>query len=190
MADNKVVFGLKNAHYSVITEGEDGAQTYAAPVALPGAVEIALEPKGEQADFYADDILYYTTISNQGYETTLTVANITRDFRIDVLGEVLEGTDNVLTENSNAKPRKIAFLFEFDGDIKATRHVLYSCSVSRTGFNSATKTETSEVKTQELTLVAAPRPADGVVKRSTTGETPDAVYDAWYTTVYNPVVAP
>jgi phi13 family phage major tail protein len=190
MPENKVVFGLRNAHYSVVTEGADGALTYAAPVPLRGAVEIALDPKGDQADFYADDVLYYTTVSNQGYETTLTVANIPMEFRIDVLGEVLEGADNVLTENANAKPRKIAFLFEFDGDIKATRHVLYNCTVSRTGFSSATKTETAEPQTQELTLVAAPRSNDGVVKRSTTGDTPDAVYDAWYTTIYNPVVTP
>lgn len=190
MPENKVVFGLRNAHYSVITEGEDGSATYAAPVSLKGAVEITLDPKGDQADFYADDVLYYTSVSNQGYETTLTLANISQEFRIDVLGEVLEGTDNVLTENANAKPKKIAFMFEFDGDQKATRHVLYNCAVSRTGMNSATKTETAEPQTQELTLVAAPRPIDGIVKRSTTTETPDAVYDAWYTGVYNPVVTP
>lgn len=188
MAENKVIFGLRNAHYSVITEGEDGAQTYAPPVNLAGAVEISLDPKGDQADFYADDVLYYTSISNQGYDTTLTIANISREFRIDVLGEVMEGADNVLTENSNAKPRKIAFMFEFDGDQKAVRHVLYNCTVSRTGLSSATKTETAEPQTQELTLVAAPRPIDGVVKRSTTSETPDAVYNAWYDAVYTPAV--
>lgn len=188
MPENKVVFGLKNAYYSVITEGEADTLTYAAPVRLPGAVELALEPKGEQSDFYADDILYHTTTSNQGYETTLTVANITRDFRIDVLGEVLEGTDGVLTENAAANPRKIAFLFEFDGDQNSTRHVLYNCTVSRPGLSSATKTESAEPQTQELTLVAAPRPADSIVKRSTTSDTPAPIYDAWFTAVYAPAV--
>ena len=79
MADNKVVFGLRNAHYSIITEGEGGDITYSVPVPLKGAVEISLEPRGETTDFYADDILYYTTVSNQGYETTLTVANIPQE---------------------------------------------------------------------------------------------------------------
>ena len=46
------------------------------PLPLKGAVEISLDPRGETTDFYADDILYYTTVTNQGYETTLTVANI------------------------------------------------------------------------------------------------------------------
>ena len=188
MTENKVVFGLKNAHYSVITELEDGSHTYGTPVKLFGSTEITLEPKGEQADFYADDVLFYTTTSNQGYTTTLSVANISREFRIDVLGEVLEGTDAVLTENTNARPEKIAFMFEFDGDQKAVRHVLYYCTVARPSLTSATKTETSEPTTQELTLVAAPRPADGIVKRSTTADTPAPIYDGWYLTVYEPAV--
>jgi len=188
MADNKVVFGLRNAHYAIITEGEDGAITYGAPVPLKGAVEISLDPRGETTDFYADDILYYTTVSNQGYETSLTVANIPQEFRTDVLGETLEGTDNVLTENTSTKSKKIAFMFEFDGDIKAVRHCLYYCTVTRPSLTSATKTESAEPQTQELSLISAPRPEDGVVKRSTTPETPDLVYNAWYTTVYLPAV--
>jgi phi13 family phage major tail protein len=188
MPENKVIFGLKNAHYSVISEDVEGVETYGVPIALKGAVEITLEPKGEQSDFYADDTLFHTTTSNQGYETTLTIANISRAFRVDVLGETLIATDNVLTENANAQPNKIAFMFEFDGDQKAVRHVLYNCTVARPSLTSATKTETAEPSTQELTLVAAPRSIDGIVKRSTTSDTPDAVYNAWYTAVYTPVV--
>jgi hypothetical protein len=52
-------------------------------------------------------------------------------------------------------------------------------------LTSATKTETAEPQPQELTMVAAPRPSDGIVKRSTTGETPAPIYDAWYQAVYN-----
>jgi phi13 family phage major tail protein len=188
MADNKVVFGLRNAHYSIITEGEDGEISYSVPVSLKGAVEVALDPRGETTDFYADDILYYTTVSNQGYEMTLTVANIPVEFRTDVLGENMEGADNVLTETPTSKSKKIAFMFEFDGDIKAVRHCLYYCTVTRPSISSATKTESAEPQTQELTVISAPRPEDGVVKRSTTAETPDGVYNAWYQNVYVPAV--
>lgn len=188
MAENKVVFGLRSAHYSVITVEEDGTHTYGTPVPLPGSVEITLEPRGEQSSFYADDTLFHTTVSNQGYETTLSIANISRDFRVDVLGETLEGTDNVLTERNTANPNLIAFMFQFDGDIQAVKHVLYNCTVARPSITSATKTETAEPTPQELTLIAAPRPVDGIVKRSTTGDTPPAVYDAWYEAVYTPAV--
>jgi phi13 family phage major tail protein len=184
--ENKVQFGIKKAHYAVINENSDGTYTYDTPVPYPGITTLTLEPKGEQTDFYADDTLYYTASSNQGYDATLTVAVITEKFRIDVLGETLDATDKVLSEKSHAKPKKIALLFEFDGDVKATRHVLYNCTVSRPGLSGSTKTTSAEPGTTELKLIAAPRPSDGIVKRSTTTETPASVYDTWYSAVYEP----
>jgi phi13 family phage major tail protein len=189
MPENKVLFGLKNAHYSVITEGEDGTHTYGATVPIAGSVELTLDPRGETSDFYADDVLYYTSSSNQGYEATLTLATIPIEFKTDVLGETLHTVDQTLTENSFTKPKRIAFMFEFDGDQKAVRHVLYNCTVTRPSLGGATKTETAEVRTNELNLIAAPRSTDGVVKRSTTADTPAGVYDVWFDTVYNPTPA-
>lgn len=188
MADNKVVFGLKNCHYSVISEDEITSEiVYGTPIPLKGAVEISLDPKGETSDFYADDILYYTTSTNAGYEATLTIANIPNEFRINVLGEELDATDKIMTENTNARANKIAFMFEFDGDQKAVRHCLYNVTITRPSLTSATKTETAEPQNQELSMISAPR-EDGIVKRSTTVDTPTPVYDAWYTAVYEPAV--
>jgi phi13 family phage major tail protein len=188
MPENKVVYGLSKAHYAVVTEAEDGTFTYGVPVPFPGATALALTPKGESADFYADNILYFTAASNQGYDGTFTVANITESFRKDVLGEELDDTDKVLAEKSSAKPKKIALLFEFDGDKKATRHALLNCSVARPGVNSSTKSTSIEPGTTELTFVAAPRPEDEIVKFSTTADTTPAVYEAWYTAVYEKTV--
>lgn len=184
--ENKVQFGLKKAHYAPITEGDGGVITYGTPKPLPGSVNFSLEPKGETADFYADDIIYYTTTSNQGYEATLELAQITEAFRTEVLGETLDTTDKVITENANAKPKKIALMFEFDGDVKATRHLLTYCTVNRPGMTGATKTESAEPGTTELSLVASPRPTDGVVKVSTSGETTESVYNAWFAKVFEP----
>ena len=47
MAENKVVYGLKNCHYSVITEDEGGNHTYAVPIPIKGATEISLDPRGK-----------------------------------------------------------------------------------------------------------------------------------------------
>ncbi|MBT2736165.1 major tail protein [Bacillus sp. ISL-7] len=188
MAENKIVFGLKNANYAVITEGVDGTFTYGTPVPLKGATSLTLEPKGEQTNFYADDLLYYTASTNSGYEGTLSLASLTEAFRKDVLGEILVATDNVLSESANAKPKSIALLFEFDGDQKAVRHQLLNVSVSRPGLSGSTKTESAEPTTSELKFVAAPRPEDALVKRSTTATTTAAVYDAWYSAVYEPTV--
>ena len=183
MAQNKVSFGLSNAHYALVTETV-GEITYGTPVRFPGMVSLTLEPKGEQADFYADNLVYYTTSANQGYDGTLEVALLTEDFRKDVLGETV-GADGVFIENATANPKKIALMFEFDGDAKATRHVLPYVSVSRPGHSGATKTESVEPGTGELSFVASPRPGDYVIKLSTGSTTSEEVYNSWFTSVYD-----
>ena len=80
-------------------------------------------------------------------------------------------------------------MYEFDGDIKANRHVLYNCTATRPTDNSETTGETIEPVTSELTFTATALP-DGVVKRRTTSQTPDAIFDAWYDAVYQPTVTP
>lgn len=183
MAENKVTFGLKNVHYATFTENA-GVITYDNPIPMPGGIELSIEPRGDMTEFYADNVLYYSAANNQGYDGTLSIANIPEQFAIDALGETKDETDMVLTELANAKGKPFALLFEFDGDVKATRHVLYNCTANRPTIASTTKTNTVEPNANELTFVASPRSTDSAVKTKTTGTTPSAVYDAWYTAVY------
>ena len=180
---NKVAFGLNNFHYAIVTE-EDGNITYGTPVRHPGAVSLTLDPKGETADFFADDIVYYTSSANQGYDATIELALITEEFRTDVLGEITSGEGGLLVENANAKSKKIAIMFEFDGDEKATRHCLLYCTVNRPGLSGNTKTESTEPETTELVMVASPRPTDLNVKVSTVSTTSEETYNAFYTAVW------
>ena len=87
----------------------------------------------------------------------------------------------------NTESVKFALLFEFDGDERAIRHVMYNCTASRPSIESSTKEETIEPGTETLSLTADPR-EDGLVK-SRTGDTTDAgTYANWYKSVYVPVV--
>jgi phi13 family phage major tail protein len=188
MGENKVTFGLKNVHYATFTVTE-GVITYGTPVKMPGGIELSLEPRGEMSEFYADDILYYSASSNQGYDGTLSIANIPEKFAIDALGEIKDSTDMVLTEKATSTGKPFALLFEFDGDAKATRHVLYNCNANRPKLTSSTKTNTKEPNVNELTFVASPRETDLSVKTKTTTTTPANVYDTWYTKVYEKATA-
>jgi phi13 family phage major tail protein len=183
----KVTFGLKNVHYATYTE-LDGVITYDTPVAIPGAVELSLEPRGDMTEFYADDMLYYAASNNQGYDGTLSIAQIIEQFAIDALGEEKDEVDMVLTEKANAKGKNFALMFEFDSDVKAVRHVLYNCSANRPTVASSTKTDSVEPNANELTFVASPRSTDLSVKTKTTDTTPPEVYDTWYDAVYEKVV--
>jgi phi13 family phage major tail protein len=183
--ENKVQFGLKNVHYATFEE-KNGVVTFETPTPLPGGVELTFEPRGDLIEFYADDMLYYAASNNQGYDGTLSIASIPEKFAIDALGEQLDEVDGVLNELADAKGKSFALLFEFDGDKKATRHVMYNCSASRPTLASKTKTNSAEPNTNELKFVASPINLNGkrVVKTKTTSNTTQAIYDGWNNEVY------
>lgn len=181
---NKVKFNICNVHYAPITVGENGIVTFATPVAMPGAVSISLDPTGEPESFYADGIEYYTINNNQGYEGDLELAMIPEDFRTDILKEEAD-SNKVLVENANSETGSFALLFEFDGDVKKIRHVMYNCSASRPTIESKTNEEDKEVQTETLTVKARPM-ANGYVKAKTGDSTTETVYSNWYKAVYEP----
>ena len=185
---NKVKYNLKNVHAAklttTVTEGVTSS-SYATPRAIPGAVSISLVAEGESSPFYADGIVYFRSYANNGYSGDLEIALIPEWFRTEILKEALD-TNGVLVEKADTTESvKFALLFEFDGDERAIRHVLYNCSASRPSIESETKEETIEPGTETLSLTADPR-EDGLVK-SRTGDTTDAAtYAGWYQSVYLP----
>lgn len=185
--ENKVEFGLRNCYYAVVTVDESGKITYGAPKKLPGAVSITFDKSGDLIRFKADDIDYYTNPNNQGYEGTLTLARVPEDFRTEVLKEK-KTEKGVLIENSDAQTANIALMFEFQGDVKATRHLLYYCSVNRPSVGSTTK-DSGDPNTTELAMVASPRPSDNLVKASTSAGVDEETYNSWYTKVYEEAAA-
>ena len=114
----------------------------------------------------------------------LELAMIPESFRVDALNETLDD-NNVLIENANTELNSFALLFEFDGDVKHIRHVLYNCSASRPGIEGKTNEESREVQTETLTIKATPL-ASGVVKAKTGNTTNSTVYQNWYQSVYMP----
>ena len=144
--------------------GDEGKITFSKPVPIRGSVSISLDAQGDISPFYADGIVFYKSAANNGYEGDLEVALLPESFRTDVLGEKLD-EKKVLIENADAKQAAFALLFEFDGDEKSIRHVLYNCT-------------------------ATPLP-DGRIKAKTSDTTDEGTYTGWYDTVYEtPTLVP
>lgn len=182
---NKVKYNLKNVHAAKLTRSTSGTFSYETPKPIPGAVSISLDAEGDSSPFYADGIVYFRSTSNNGYSGDLEIALIPEWFRTDILKEELD-TNGVLVEKANiTETEKFALLFEFDGDVKSIRHVLYNCSASRPSIESETKEESIEPGTETLSLTADPR-EDGLVKSRTGDNTQDTTYQNWYKTVYVP----
>lgn len=190
MADknNKVKYNLKNTHYALLSIGEDGSVSYGAPTPMPGAVSISLDANGEPENFYADGIAYYVINNNMGYDGDLELAMIPESFRTEALKEQLD-ENGVLIENADVELASFALLFEFDGDQKHIRHVLYNCAASRPGIEGKTNEDSREVQTETLTINATPL-SGGMVKAKTGNTTSAAVYNNWYKAVYMPTVTP
>lgn len=182
---NKIKYNLKNVHAAKLTKAEDGTYTYETPKAIPGAVSISLDAEGDTSPFYADGIVYFRSVSNNGYSGDLEMALIPEWFRTEILKEELD-KNGVLVENATvAKMEKFALLFEFDGDVRCIRHVLYNCTASRPSIESETKEDTIEPGTETLSLTADPR-EDGLVKSRTGDSTSESTYAEWYKSVYIP----
>ena len=188
---NKVKFNLKNVHAAKLTETvADGVTTfsYGTPKAIPGAVSISLDAEGESSPFYADGIVYFRSVTNNGYSGDLEIALVPEWFRTEILQEALDSKGVLVEKSDNKESVKFALLFEFDGDVNCIRHVLYNCSASRPSIASETKEDTIEPVTETLSLTADPR-ADGLVKARTGDTTTEETYNNWYQSVYVPAEA-
>ncbi|MDB2108634.1 phage tail protein [Clostridium paraputrificum] len=182
---NKVKYNLKNVHAAKLTKTEDGKYTYSTPQAIPGAVSISLDAEGDSSPFYADGIVYFRSTANNGYSGDLELALIPEWFRTDILKETLD-KNGVLVESAKiTEMEKFALLFEFDGDVRCIRHVLYNCTASRPSIESETKEDAIEPGKEKLSITADPR-EDGLVKSRTGDTTSETAYNNWYKTVYIP----
>lgn len=181
--ENKVKFGLSNLHIAVRT-----GDTAGTPVAVKGAVSLSLNPQGETSKFFADNIAYYVTQSNQGYSGDLVVARFPDEIRQAIWGEVLEATDKVLYEVSSAEQAIFDMGFQIEGDKHSRLVWLYGCTATRPQLGSATIADSKEVQTETCTITSSPL-ANGLVKAVTTVETTAAVKSAWFESVYIPTIS-
>lgn len=190
---NKVKFGLSNAMWATMTETyvattNTYTYSYSTPKPLKGAVSLSLEAQGDQSAFRADNIDYYISSSNNGYEGDFEVALVPDDFKIACLGASTD-SNGVLMENVNDKAVAFALLFQFEGDDKARRHCLYNCKASRPAVASQTTEETIDPVTETINIRATARIGDGLVKASTVdGDNSSAQYTGWFSSVYEPSV--
>lgn len=189
MAENKVRFGLKNVHYAVLTEGS--ANSWATPVAVPGAVSLDLEANVASEDFYADNVAYFRTFSNNGYTGTLEMAKISEAMLADIWG-IEADANGVIREKTGVQPKPFALLFEIDGDADQEFNLLYRCLPSgKPTAGSQTTEETASPVTQSfgfsaLPLVTGVEAQLGLIKARTGSSTSETIKSAWFTAVNVP----
>lgn len=184
MAD-KVKFGIKNVHVFPIVSTSEGVPTYGDVINVPGAVSFSMSAQGDINKFYADNIVYYQSAANNGYEGDLTLALIPEAFYEKIFGQIPDA-NGVMCENASIEAKSFAMTFEEDGDQVGTKFVLYNCTATRPTKELNTIEDSKTPVTQTLTVSAAPL-QNGRVMSMTTSTTPDGVKAAWHTAPYIPV---
>ncbi len=191
MSNNKVKYGLKNVYYAVATIDADNKATYGNPKKWPGAVSLSLDAQGDTTKFRADNMNYWIGQSNNGYEGDFESALIPDSFRQDVLGDIVDG-DGATYEDADAKTVYFALLFQFEGDVKARRHVMYKCSATRPSVSGSTTDENIEPQTETLTITADSIYVTAVDKNVTKAyaDETDSAYTNWFSAVHQPTASP
>lgn len=179
---DKVKFGISNCHVFPIISMNAGIPTYASPIAVPGAVSFSLDQQGDINKFYADNIVYYQSASNNGYQGDLEVARIP-DAVFEQIFKYAKDSNGVYTENAKTEFAAFAMTFEEDGDQTGTKFVLYNCTATRPSKSLNTIEDSKTPVTQTLNVSAAPL-ANGNVLGMTSDNTPEATLNAWHDTVY------
>lgn len=150
---NKIKYGLSNVYYAKATISSANTASYATPVAIPGAVNLTLDAESETSPFYADNIVYYTSVSNNGYTGSLEMALISDSFMADIFGDTTDAS-GLVYEKADVEPAHFALLFQFEGDASKTRHVFYNCVATRPAVSSQTKEASVTPVTETINLTA------------------------------------
>lgn len=187
MNESKVEFNLHNVHYAPLTITA-GVPTFEAPVPIPGAVSLALSANGELTKFYADGVTYWQGNQNNGYEGDLEIARVPDQMYMDIWGHTMDETAKVLVENSAAKEKPFAMLFQIDGDENDALYVLYNVAAGRPGIESKTHEASKTPNTAKISVSCAPLP-NGDIRARSTKDTPKAVLENWFKSVYQRAAA-
>lgn len=180
---NKVKFGLSNVHIAKITE-TDGVITYGKPFKMPGAKSLTADPEGDITKFYADNIVYYISNSNQGYSGDLEIAMLIEEFLTEILGQTKD-TNGALFENADDINARFALMGEIDGDEKKRRFVYFDCKAARPSSEMSTIEESVDPQTDKVSITMSPRTTDKAIKAVIEpSETNKAIYDTFFTKVY------
>ena len=187
-AENKVFYGFSHVYYATATIAADGSATFGTPKALAGGRGLSAQKSGSQNKWWADNMPYFTYNEDAGtYSGDLEMALLSKDFQKDCLG-MLEDANGLLYEDSDAEPSHFALMFQFEGDKKGIRHVLYNCTATMPDISSATTEGTNEPKTETVTITATPVYFANIGKKvpRLKAEEGDTGYSTWFEAVVVP----
>lgn len=196
--EGSVMFGLSNVYIASVTETRDAltgeiTTQYGQPRAWAGAVHLTLNTKATAEDSYADNGVWFTTMTNPGYDGTYESMHVPDWAATDLLGRYKD-VNGAIIESSEDRPSYFALMFEIETDTVPTRYIYYKCMLTNPSGDWETTTESTTPKTATANIRVMPRgdvdTVNGLKKHAIAAEvnalTDATAYDGFYSAVYEP----
>lgn len=179
MAENKVQFGIENLHFGTYEVDDQGQVILGTPFHLPGTTQLTLDAESEENKFYADNVVYWSGYSDNGYSGEITNALFTDEFKT-LFMNYEELDDGGIAQIKGRQNKTVYIMFESSGDKEHRRGILYNCSLGQISREYATTEESVEPQTATLSFTVNGDNGTGIVR---VGYKPEnAPYETMFTT--------
>ena len=164
---NKVIFGVSNLHVGLYNVSTSGTVTLGTPYALPGTVNISIEPDSEETKFYADNVVYWSSYSDNGLTGEIENAFFTDDFKTKFMNYKSLSNGGV-AQIKGMQNKPVYFAFQAEGDKEARRGIFYNVTLGQITREYSTTEDTTEPATATLPFTVNGDNATGVTRAAFT----------------------
>lgn len=188
MSKNKYEFGLKGIHVAFFDpEAVDG--NYAAPKAIPGAINITMTPEDETTEHYHDNTKAGVESSNNGYTGSMETSTIPDDILAEMQGHTIDSEGGIV-EKATDKPKEFALMFETDGSDEKIRTCFYRVKAERPQSDKQTNDPAPNIstKTMNITMMPEDKTGDELVKYAVAESS--AAFSTFFDNVPMPATTP
>lgn len=158
---NKVEFGISNLYVGTYTVGTTGSVTMGTPFHQAGAVSFSPEEQSENNNFYADNVIYWSSYTGGTFEGDLEVAKFDDTFKTQYLGYISKSDGGIAAVKNATKP-SVYIAFQVEGDSESRRVIMYNCSLGGITREYSTITDTKEPVTETIAVTVAGDNATGI----------------------------
>lgn len=178
-----MTLGLKDLYYAVISEGEDGVESYGTPKKMAGAMTADLSITTADGKLYVDDALAITVSEFANGNLKLGIDDLTPETTAEILGQAVD-KNKVVWAGGDDEPPYIAVGFRAKKTGGKYKYIwLLKCRAKVPAEKYETKGESINFQTPEIELTIMRRSKDGNWKADYTG-TPDSdAAKTWFTAV-------
>ena len=164
---NKVLFGVSKLHVGEYNVSTTGVVTLGTPYALPGTVNISIEADSEEQKFYADNMVYWSSYSDNGLSGEIENAFFPDDFKTRFMN-YSQLSNGGIAQIKGKKTKPVYFAFQAEGDSESRRGIFYNVSLGQITREFSTTEDTTEPATATLPFTVNGDNATGVVRAAFT----------------------